>query len=104
MDYFEADVERSICFYFIPSSEFNAYLKQIKVLLSAVKKYHIFLLVTDKIYIFSLQQTSCLDNLGLNFLPEKIWNAPFLSDITLRMYVRQIKQMTSHFDVIFELM
>ena len=27
-------------FYFIPSSEFNAYLKQIKVILSAVKKYH----------------------------------------------------------------
>ena len=40
--------------YFIPSCEFNAYLKQIKVLLSAVKKYHIFSLVTDTIYIFSL--------------------------------------------------
>ena len=40
--------------YFIPSSEFNAYLKQIKVLLSAVKKYRIFSLVTGTIYIFSL--------------------------------------------------
>ena len=29
-------------FYFIPSSEFNAYLKQIKVILSAVKKYLFF--------------------------------------------------------------
>ena len=41
-------------FYFIPSSEFNAYLKQIKVILSAVKKYRIFSLVTNTIYIFSL--------------------------------------------------
>ena len=41
-------------FYFIPSSEFNAYLKQIKVLLSAVKKYRIFSLVLNTIYIFSL--------------------------------------------------
>ena len=41
-------------FYFITSSEFNAYLKQIKVILSAVKKYRIFSLVTDTIYIFSL--------------------------------------------------
>ena len=39
---------------FIPSSEFSAYLKQIKVLLSAVKKYRIFSLVTNTIYIFSL--------------------------------------------------
>ena len=41
-------------FYFIPSSEFNAYLKQIKVILSAVKQYRIFSLVTNTIYIFSL--------------------------------------------------
>ena len=40
-------------FYFIPSSEFNAYLKQIKVLFSAGKKYRIFSLVTNTIYIFS---------------------------------------------------
>ena len=41
-------------FYFIPSSEFNAYLKQIKAILSAVKKSRIFALVTNTIYIFSL--------------------------------------------------
>ena len=41
--------------YFIPSSEFNAYLKQIKFILSAMKKYCIFSLVTNTIYIFSLQ-------------------------------------------------
>ena len=43
-----------ITFYFIPSSEFNAYLKQIKVILSAVKKYRIFSLVKKTIFIFSL--------------------------------------------------
>ena len=37
-----------------PSSEFNAYLKQIKVIFSAVKKYRIFSLVTNTIYIFSM--------------------------------------------------
>ena len=41
--YFEGMVKR---IYFIPSSEFTPYLKQIKVIL----------LVTDTIYIFSLQQ------------------------------------------------
>ena len=40
--------------YFITSSEFNAYLKQIKAILSAVKKYRIFSLVMNTIYIFSL--------------------------------------------------
>ena len=45
--------ERSF-FYFIPSSESSAYLKQIKCILSAVKKYRIFSLVTDTIFIFSL--------------------------------------------------
>ena len=45
---------QGICFYFIPSSEFNAYLKQIKVILSAVKIYRIFSLVMNTIYIFSL--------------------------------------------------
>ena len=41
-------------FYFIPSSESSAYLKQIKCILSAVKKYRIFSLVTDTNFIFSL--------------------------------------------------
>ena len=40
--------------YIIPSSESSAYLKQIKCILSAVKKYRIFSLVTDTIFIFSL--------------------------------------------------
>ena len=50
----------NIFFNFIPSSEFSAYLKQIKVILSAVKKYRIFSLVTNTIYIFSLQQTEAV--------------------------------------------
>ena len=53
-------------FYFIPSSEFNAHLKQIKVLFSAVKRYRIFSLVTNTIYIFSMQQTEAVSTiLGL---------------------------------------
>ena len=49
------DFGGQIAIYFIPSSsEFNAYLKQIKVILSAVKKYRILSLVTNTIYIFSL--------------------------------------------------
>ena len=41
-------------FNFIPSSEFIAYLKPIKVILSTVKKYRMFTLVTNTIFIFSL--------------------------------------------------
>ena len=44
----------NIGIYFFPSSEFNAYLKQIKVIFSAVKKYPIFSLVANTVYIFSL--------------------------------------------------
>ena len=50
--------------YFIPSSEFNAYLKQIKIILSAVKKYRIFSLVMNTIYIFSLLQTEAFRQFG----------------------------------------
>ena len=54
--------------YFIPSSEFNAYLTQIKVILSVVKTC-IFLPVTYAMYIFS--NRGCFDNLGLNFLQKR---------------------------------
>ena len=41
--------------YFIPSSEFNTYLKQIKVILSAVKKYQIFFTSEEyDLYFFSV--------------------------------------------------
>ena len=53
-------------FYFIPRSEFNVYPKQIKVILSAVKRYRIFSLVTNTLYIFALQQTEAVSTiLGL---------------------------------------
>ena len=48
---------------FIPSNEFIAYLKQIKVILSTVKKYRIFSLMTNKIYIFSLWQTGAVSTI-----------------------------------------
>ena len=54
------------CFYFIPISEFNAHLKQTKVILSAVKKYRIFSLVINTIYIFTVANRGCFDNVGLN--------------------------------------
>ena len=59
-------VVSAIAFYFIPSSESSAYLKQIKGILSAVKKCRIFSLVTNTIFIFSLQQTEAVSTfLGL---------------------------------------
>ena len=41
-------------FYFISSNEFNAYLKQIKSVLSTVKKYHIFFFSDENDIYFSL--------------------------------------------------
>ena len=59
--------------YFILSSEFNAYLKQIKVILSVVKNYRIFFsLVTNTIYIFfTVANRGCFVNLGLTFFPKR---------------------------------
>ena len=88
---------------FIPSSEFNAYLKQIKVVLTTVKKYRIFSLVTNTIYIFHCSKQRHFRQFRAKFLPEKVRNALFESDVTLRMYARQIKLMTPHFYVTFEL-
>ena len=58
-------------FYFIPSSEFNAYLKQVKVILSTVKKYRIFFTSDEYgLYFFTVANRGCFDNLGLNFFPK----------------------------------
>ena len=56
------------CF-FIPS---NAYLKQIKVILPAVKKYRIFF-TSDRydLYFFTVANRGCFDNLGLNFFQKR---------------------------------
>ena len=55
-------------FYFIPSSEFNAYLNWIKVLL--------YFFTSDEydihVCFFNEANRGCFDNLGLNFFPEKI--------------------------------
>ena len=95
-------IRRDKNIYFIPSSEFNAYLKHIKVILSAVKKYRNFSLVTSTlytVYFFTAAHRGCVDNLGLYLFQKRSG----MSDITLRMYAHQIKQRTSHFDVTFDL-
>ena len=59
-------------FYFIPSSELNAYPKQIKVTLSAVKRYRI-CFTSDEydLYFFTVANRGCFDNLGLNFFQKR---------------------------------
>ena len=44
-----------ILIYFITSSEFNAYQMWLKLFFSTVKKYRIFSLMTDTIYIFIVE-------------------------------------------------
>ena len=79
------------CIYFIPSSEFNAYLKQIKVILSAMKKYRIFSLVTNTIYIFfTAADRGCFDNWGIHFFPKKSGMHRFC--LTLRYGRKHVKQ------------
>ena len=73
MDFFEAAIGRSRTLYFIPSSEFNAYLKQIKVILSTVEKYRIFFTSDEyDLYFSTAANRDCFNNLRLNFHPEKI--------------------------------
>ena len=42
------------------------------------------------LYFFTAASRGYFDNFGLNF-SEKIWNAPFVSDITLWMHAHKIK-------------
>ena len=74
------------------------------MILSTVKKYHIFFTSDEyALYFFHCSKQRQFRQFRTKFLPEKIWNASYLSDTMLRMYARQIKQTTSHFDVTFEL-
>ena len=73
---------------FIPSSELNAYLNQIKVILSAVKKYRTFSLVTNTIF-FTVANRGCFDNLGLKFF-QKI-SGMHCSCLTFRYGSTQVK-------------
>ena len=53
---------------------------------------------------FSLQQTEATSiNTGLYFFPKRSGMHSFMSGITLRIYARQIKQLTSHIDVFVSL-
>ena len=58
-------------FYFILSSENDAYLKQIKVILSTVKKNRVISLVTDTTYIFSLQPNEAVSTIK-SFFPKDL--------------------------------
>ena len=65
---FAISVKSGIITYFIPSSEFNAYLKQIKAILSAVKKISYFFTSDEyDLYFFTVANRDCFDNLGLFF-------------------------------------
>ena len=85
----EYEVGAVLRFDFIPSSEFNAYLKQIKVILSALKKYRIFSLVTNTIYIFNCSKQRRFDYLGLNFLQKR--SGMHCSCLTLRYGSTHVK-------------
>ena len=51
---------------------FSAYVKQIKVILSTVKKYLIFFTSDEyDLYFFNVANKGCFDNSGLNFFPRR---------------------------------
>ena len=62
----------------IPSSEFSAYLKKIKVILSAV----IFTSDEYDLYFSTVANRGCFDNLGLNFVQKR--SGMHCSYLTLR--------------------
>ena len=62
----------------------NQYLKQIKVILSAMKKYRIFSLVTNTIFIFfTVANRGYFDNTELNFFPKR--SGPGCSKLTMSL-------------------
>ena len=63
---------RKICFYFIPSSEFNVYLKQIKSgNVDSGKISYFFTSDEYDLYLFIVANRDYFDNLGLNFFPKR---------------------------------
>ena len=67
---FSSDVNMPL--YFIRSCEFNAYLMQINVILSTVKKYHnCFTSDEYDFYFFTVANIGYFDNLGLTFSPKR---------------------------------
>ena len=76
--------------YFTPSSEFNAYLKQIKVILSAVKKISYFF-TSDEYdsYFFTGANRGCFEKVGLNFFKKR--SGMHRSFLTLRYRSTHVK-------------
>ena len=54
-----------------------------------MKKYRIFSLVTDTIYIFTVAKQGFLDNFGTGIFYQKVLGEGYLSEITLDMLQRQ---------------
>ena len=81
--------------YSIPSSEFNAYLKQIKSNCLQWKNIVFFHWWRIQFISFHCSKQRLFQQFRAYFLPEKIWNALFLIDNMLRTVAGQIKQMTS---------
>ena len=59
-------------FYFILSSDFNAYLKQVKITLSTMDKI-LYFFTSDEydLIFFTVVNRGCSDNLGHNFFPKR---------------------------------
>ena len=76
--------------YFFRSSEFNAYLKQIKVVLSTVKKNIVFFTSDEyDLYFFTVANRGYFDNLGPNFFPKR--SGMHCSCLTLRYGCTHVK-------------
>ena len=59
-------------FYFIPSSEFNAYLKQVKKVIVCSETISYFFTGDEyDVYFFTVANRGCFDNLGLNFFQNR---------------------------------
>ena len=79
--------------YFIHSSKFNVYLKQIKVILSTKKNIVFFTSDEFDLYFDTVANRGYFDNFGLNFFPKR--SGQHRSCLfMLRMHARQIKQLT----------
>ena len=74
---------------FISSSEFNAYLKQIKVILSAVKNVFFFTSDEYNFILFHRSKQRLFYNLGLNFFQKN--SGMYSSSLTLRYGSTHVK-------------
>ena len=75
-------IQESLFLYFIPSSEFNAYLKQISYIVCSEKISYFFTSDEYDLYFFTGANRGCFDNVGLNFFQKRSGMHPFC--LTLR--------------------